>query len=144
MRFGLVLSMVAMTATTVVETSYAQSASPAPILSPSTPSVLTVPNPSTPITGAELVPIKVAILDQLIDPNSALFTHVFATRMAKAVVVCGLVNSKNRLGGYVGAMPFVALGTSINLFSPGEDQDAFLKYWKMTCYAGPLTVLPNF
>ena len=44
-----------------------------------------------------------AVQLQLIDPNSADFRNVF---VSKSGVVCGEVNSKNRLGGYVGFRAF--------------------------------------
>jgi hypothetical protein len=48
---------------------------------------------------------KEAVLDQLIDPQSAQFTNV---RKLGSFAVCGEVNSKNRLGGYVGRRKFIA------------------------------------
>jgi hypothetical protein len=43
-----------------------------------------------------------AVRDQLIDPASAEFSEV----TTKGNVTCGLVNSKNRMGGYTGRQVF--------------------------------------
>jgi hypothetical protein len=43
-----------------------------------------------------------AVRDQLIDPASAEFSEV----TSKGNVTCGLVNSKNRMGGYTGRQVF--------------------------------------
>lgn len=48
---------------------------------------------------------KRAVRQGLIDPDSAKFESVFTNQ--KSGAVCGFVNAKNRMGGYVGASPFV-------------------------------------
>lgn len=45
-----------------------------------------------------------AVRNVLNDPNSAIFSDVKSG--AEKGSVCGLVNAKNRMGGYVGATPF--------------------------------------
>lgn len=47
---------------------------------------------------------KKAVKAALIDPESAQFDDVTAGK--EAGIVCGLVNAKNRMGGYIGRMPF--------------------------------------
>ena len=47
---------------------------------------------------------KAAVEKELIDPSSVQYRNVVAY---SENVVCGEVNSKNRLGGYVGFKPFV-------------------------------------
>jgi len=53
-----------------------------------------------PITDAEKAMIRQAVKKKLIDPGSAQFR--WNTRVSHSVVYCGFVNSKNRMGGYVG------------------------------------------
>ena len=60
---------------------------------------------------------EAAIKRQLIDPSSAEFTSVGS----KGDYVCGLVNSKNRLGGYVGPTGFmVRNGADVTLLGVDE------------------------
>jgi len=47
---------------------------------------------------------KRAVMDVLTDPESARFKNVRYVSDAK--IVCGQVNSKNRMGGYIGFIPF--------------------------------------
>jgi hypothetical protein len=47
--------------------------------------------------------------DQLIDYGSARFKRVVVGSIGPRLVVCGEVNSKNRMGGYTGWEPFVAM-----------------------------------
>lgn len=54
----------------------------------------------------------------LADPDSALFKDVWAVRgqiegAPEGVFACGTVNAKNGFGGYVGYMPFVAVGSTV-------------------------------
>lgn len=65
--------------------------------------------------------VETTIARQLIDPRSAIFEigeptkgytkegAMFGTHEAFGWRVCGLVNSKNRFGGYVGSVPFFTL-----------------------------------
>jgi hypothetical protein len=55
------------------------------------------------------------VRDQLLDPDSAQFRNVWAMRypvqgQADAAIFCGEVNGRNRMGGYSGFQPFMALG----------------------------------
>lgn len=54
--------------------------------------------------------LRGAVLDQLVDPDSALFRHeqFRSDWTAKGSYLCGEVNSKNRMGGYVGYKAFSA------------------------------------
>jgi len=49
--------------------------------------------------------IKQAVREQLIDPDSAKFEAIYKGKTEKHW--CGMVNAKNRMGGYAGATPFV-------------------------------------
>jgi hypothetical protein len=53
-----------------------------------------------PLSPAERAMIEHSIHAQLIDPDSALFRH--NPLQLSSDQYCGMVNSKNRLGGYVG------------------------------------------
>lgn len=65
----------------------------------------------------QIASLKTVITRQLIDPVSAQFTDFRARKVLSnngtGYQVCGYVNSKNRLGGYVGKRPF------LGAFSPG-------------------------
>lgn len=49
-----------------------------------------------------------AVKASLIDPDSAQFRGVKIIRSDGKIVVCGQVNSKNRMGGYIGYQNFIA------------------------------------
>ncbi|MBA2919101.1 hypothetical protein GON01_14460 [Sphingomonas sp. MAH-20] len=55
------------------------------------------------VSGCQAQSAKAAVKDALVDPSSAQFDAVGS----KGDVTCGLVNSKNRLGGYTGPRPFM-------------------------------------
>lgn len=59
--------------------------------------------------GSALYPefIRRRISPLLIDPGSAQFTKVLAKREGQILAFCGLVNSRNRMGGYAGPQAFV-------------------------------------
>ncbi|MBX3564842.1 MAG: hypothetical protein KF730_09725 [Sphingomonas sp.] len=63
-----------------------------------------------------------AVRGQLVDPNSAQFSEV----TTKNGVTCGLVNSKNRLGGYTGRKMFIFQGGQVYFWneSPSIDQNS--------------------
>lgn len=49
------------------------------------------------------------VRNRLIDPNSAQFSEL----VTENGITCGLVNSKNRVGGYTGNVLFVAQGGDV-------------------------------
>lgn len=52
--------------------------------------------------------VKAALVRKLKDPESARFTDLFKVSTPnEGEVVCGMVNSKNSMGGYVGARGFI-------------------------------------
>ena len=77
------------------------------------------------VTGCSESRAEDAVKQELTDPDSAQFSNV----NSKGDVVCGLVNSKNRLGGYVGPVGFIVQnGTVLRLMQvneifPGADFD---------------------
>lgn len=79
--------------------------------------------------------LKLIYKDSLKDPDSAKFKDVFLslheTENAKAL--CGLANSKNSYGGYVGFQPFIVTmdGTVIN--NTEDVPTATLYLWPVWC-----------
>lgn len=65
------------------------------------------------LTNAERKYVENAIRNRLKDPDSAKFKHSMYVSNGEGAY-CGLVNSKNSYGGYVGDSPFMALITHKN------------------------------
>jgi hypothetical protein len=86
-------------------------------------------------TGCDKLPTdenlaKVAVRERLFDPESAQFSEVF-TGTPGSGAICGLVNAKNRMGGYVGRRPFFYSKSSGNVVlvrEPPDDGD-FIAYY---------------
>ncbi len=88
---------------------------------PISPQEIETADYGTPPTGNYEDIIKKEIGAQLFDPYSAVYeikppskgytreSPVFGTQKAFGYKVCGTVNAKNRMGGYVGSVPFFAL-----------------------------------
>lgn len=76
--------------------------------------------PGTKAYAVRIAEQRVAAL--LIDPDSAIFTEV-ETYGRQHERVCGRVNGRNRMGGYVGGSRFVS-APSLTVIEPSED-DAF-------------------
>jgi len=70
----------------------------------------------------------------LTDPESARFSRLFVSRQSGLPVVCGMVNAKNRFGGYVGDRPFYSVGRVAEIGTP-ENYDQFQKAWSELCKA---------
>ena len=68
------------------------------------PTVVVLAGCTKPPTAAEidLATCKAAILERLIDPESARFTEPFAAHTDDWRSVSFVVNAKNRMGGYAG------------------------------------------
>lgn len=58
-----------------------------------------------PLTKAQQSAVKKAVLADLRDPESARFGDMRAGREGTTLWVCGTVNAKNAMGGYVGHLP---------------------------------------
>ena len=71
---------------------------------------------------------KKAVSQLLIDPDSAKFEGL--TKGTEDYIVCGRVNAKNRMGGYVGFSPFFYYSDSkqATLVKPADTSD-FRSYW---------------
>lgn len=63
------------------------------------------------------------VKEELIDPTSPLFSDVSKGEG----VVCGLVNSKNRLGAYVGKKPFIVADKRVIWESDSDFYEEFDK-----------------
>lgn len=78
------------------------------------------------IPGSEAYAMKAAearVAAQLIDPDSALFTEVRAFG-GQHERVCGLVNGRNRMGGYAGATRFVST-PSLTVLEPTDSSNYY-------------------
>ena len=78
-----------------------------------------------------------SVRNTLADPDSALFKDVWAVRgqIANApptTFACGTVNAKNGFGGYVGYMPFVAVGSTV--LTPQDG--IFERVFRQVCLGG--------
>ena len=71
-----------------------------------------------------------AVRNILNDPNSAIFSNMAAG--AEKGSVCGLVNAKNRMGGYVGATPFFYRASGqVAILSAPSDSDFRMLWLRM-------------
>ncbi len=75
-----------------------------------------------------------AVRAVLADPESACFSRLFVSRQSGLPVVCGMVNAKNRFGGYVGDRPFYSAGRVAEIGTP-ENYGQFQKAWSELCKA---------
>jgi hypothetical protein len=72
------------------------------------------------------------IRETLIDPESAKFRNDFVSRKDGPPVVCGEINYKNTLGGYVGFQKFI-WGEGIRLFGIDTQADVMATHWQDRC-----------
>jgi hypothetical protein len=62
------------------------------------------------LTPAMQQMVKRGVAESLKDPESARFGRMVAVKDSKGVItVCGMVNAKNSLGGYVGMSPYLGV-----------------------------------
>ena len=72
--------------------------------------------------------LRAGVLATLKDPDSALFR----SEHVEDGELCGEVNAKNSMGGYVGYKKFVT--SPVNTFVEGSTEDTFFKaYWTASC-----------
>jgi hypothetical protein len=70
--------------------------------------VASAPKAAKKPAGDPFGPAKALLQRKMIDPESARFTDVYSFQTPnEGEIVCGLVNSKNRMGGYVGNKGFI-------------------------------------
>lgn len=76
--------------------------------------------------------VKRQILDYLKDPDSAKFRRIHTS--FDGSIVCGEVNAKNSMGGYVGFQRFMNISADFSGFwiDDGKD-DLFAKSWNSNC-----------
>ncbi|WP_139150920.1 hypothetical protein [Halofilum ochraceum] len=71
------------------------------------------------LTDQQVKAIKAGVRDALVDPESARFGNMVAgAKNDGSIYVCGMVNAKNRMGGYSGATPFIGMILSNGQFAP--------------------------
>lgn len=80
-------------------------------------------------TSAIRVQARMAIQEQLKDPDSAEFRNI----MASETVVCGEVNAKNAFGGYVGFTRFFHTAGGITMLDEAQDKASFDMLWRTFC-----------
>lgn len=73
--------------------------------------------------------VKKAVVQRLIDPDSARFEFLQAGK--EVGNYCGYVNSKNRMGGYAGASPFIYLARTNEVLIAREipNRQTFQSYY---------------
>lgn len=60
-----------------------------------------------PLSTEQSERVQELVLRKLVDPDSAVFDYVTSRQNSdNSLAICGLVNAKNSLGGYVGDIPF--------------------------------------
>jgi hypothetical protein len=75
-------------------------------------------------------PMKAAVADQLKDPDSAKFRKVAIVRGS----VCGEINAKNSMGGYVGYKRFMVVDDASAI---DDDTYKFEELWDQVCSKNP-------
>lgn len=78
------------------------------------------------LTSKDVAEVEEAVKYDLVEPNSARFRNIRAAVVVRqdgtsVRTVCGEVNSRNRMGGYSGAVPFSAELTPSGAISRGVD-----------------------
>lgn len=78
------------------------------------------------------------VRESLLDPQSAMFRNVVAVKFQASdgttpLLFCGEVNGRNRMGGYSGFQPFLALGQAV--YTP-ETSDVFESMYQDFCRDG--------
>lgn len=73
---------------------------------------------------------KAIVADQLKDPDSAKFRKVAIVRKS----VCGEINAKNSMGGYVGYRRFMVVDTTSAI---DDDSAQFEELWTTVCAKNP-------
>lgn len=77
-------------------------------------------------TDGVIAGAKEAVGRSLFDPYSAIYDEVRVHEAGGTKLVCGTVNAKNRMGGYVGAKPFLYNARSNLICIVNSHRDAFL------------------
>jgi hypothetical protein len=94
------------------------------------PQPSSMPGPLDPVR--HLAAEEARIRETLVDPESAKFRNDFLSRKEGAPVVCGELNYKNSLGGYVGFQRFI-WGPDIRLFGLDTQADEMTRQWQARC-----------
>ena len=75
------------------------------------------------------------IRDRMIDPESTKFRKDFVSVLSGAPVVCGEINYKNSLGGYVGYQQFIWVSPDAKYFGAETKADEMKRQWETLCEA---------
>jgi hypothetical protein len=70
------------------------------------PAAIAAPTPPPPVEDLRIEKAKNAVLGSLKDPGSAQFKDVMGSEVNGDFSVCGKINAKNAMGGYVGFKNF--------------------------------------
>lgn len=73
---------------------------------------------------------KKAVLNHLKDPETARFRNLTTSRNT---FLCGEVNAKNSMGGYVGFVRFMAIGEANIVTFESEEVPTFTERWLTNC-----------
>ncbi len=77
---------------------------------------------------------KTAVLGRMKDPDSTRFKEIVAVKTpAGGLLVCGDVNAKNALGGYVGFKPFMWTTSGTVILLEDMKKQEFAKAWNGSC-----------
>lgn len=82
--------------------------------------------------GSEIERAERLIRDQMIDPESTVFHD---SRVTEDGVVCGIVNSRNRMGGMAGKRLYYVNGNFSGI-QPVRATKDFSDYYNMMCAQG--------
>ena len=88
---------------------------------------------STPLDPARhLAAEQARIREMQIDPESVRFRDAFVSRKPGRPVVCGEINYKNSVGGYVGYQRFI-WGEGVQLFGGETSTEEMAREWEARC-----------
>jgi hypothetical protein len=85
------------------------------------------------LTPQEEQSIIAAVKNELVDPDSAVFKDVVIYRQNGVPIACGLVNSKNRMGGYSGFTPFTANPVNALVYQERYSEAMWDDFWRNFC-----------
>ncbi|WP_430391091.1 hypothetical protein [Dyella sp. 20L07] len=60
------------------------------------------------------------VRDTLLDPDSANFRGLYWHKTVHGNAMCGMVNARNGMGGYIGFRPFFKLGPVVEIADPDD------------------------
>lgn len=84
---------------------------------------------------ADRLALEEQIRAQLKDPESAKFREerIYPGPAGGPSTLCGEINARNSMGGYVGFRRFIAYGTAFAIIEDEEGEITFHRAWKAMC-----------